>query len=137
MRLKIIDSLSSDLGISNIYLLHARAEDAARAPEYREHFDVCVSRAVSNLATLAEYCLPFIKKGGHLLAYKGPDCEEELKNAAEALKILGGKAVDIRETSMSEYGLEHKILVIEKVRTTPKAYPRQAGRPAKDPLGKR
>ena len=136
-RLKIIDSLSSDLGISNIYLLHARAEDAARAPEYREHFDVCVSRAVSNLATLAEYCLPFIKKGGHLLAYKGPDCEEELKNAAEALKILGGKVVDIRETSMSEYGLEHKILVIEKVRTTPKAYPRQAGKPAKDPLGKR
>ena len=69
------------------------------------------------------------------MAYKGPDCEAELKDASEALKILGGKAVEIRDTSMAEYGLEHKILVIEKVKNTPKAYPRQAGKPAKAPLG--
>ena len=134
-RLKIIDELSRDLGICNISLLHARAEDAARDPKHREKYDLCVSRAVSNLATLSEYCLPFIKKGGYLLAYKGPDCEAELKEASEALKILGGKAVDIRDTAMKEYGLEHKILVIEKIRNTPKAYPRQAGKPAKEPLG--
>ena len=134
-RLKIIGELSSELGITNIDLLHARAEDAARDPKHREKYDLCVSRAVSNLSTLAEYCLPFIRKGGYLMAYKGPDCEAELKDASEALKILGGKAVEIRDTSMAEYGLEHKILVIEKVKNTPKAYPRQAGKPAKAPLG--
>ena len=134
-RLKIIGELSSELGITNIDLLHARAEDAARDPKHREKYDLCVSRAVSNLSTLAEYCLPFIRKGGYLMAYKGPDCEAELKEASEALKILGGKAVEIRDTSMAEYGLEHKILVIEKVKNTPKAYPRQAGKPAKAPLG--
>ena len=134
-RLKIIGELSSELGITNIDLLHARAEDAARDPKHREKYDLCVSRAVSNLSTLAEYCLPFIRKGGYLMAYKGPDCEAELKDASEALKILGGKAVEIRDTSMAEYGLEHKILVIEKVKNTPKAYPRQAGKPAKTPLG--
>jgi len=133
-RLKIIDELAGELGIKNINLVHGRAEDAARAKEYREKYDLCVSRAVSNLATLSEYCLPFIKVGGYLLAYKGPGAEEEVKEAAKALKTLGGSLVDIRETSMEEYGLDHRILVIKKVRNTPKAYPRKAGTPLKEPL---
>lgn len=133
-RLKIIDELSGELGIKNITLVHGRAEDAARAKEHREKYDLCVSRAVSNLATLSEYCLPFIKVGGYLLAYKGPGAEEEVKEASKALKILGGSFVDIRETSMEEYGLDHRILVIKKVRNTPKAYPRKAGTPLKAPL---
>ena len=133
-RLKIIDELAGELGIKNITLVHGRAEDAARAKEHREKYDRCVSRAVSNLATLSEYCLPFIKVGGYLLAYKGPGAEEEVKEAAKALKILGGSLVDIRETSMEEYGLDHRILVIKKVRNTPKAYPRKAGTPLKEPL---
>ena len=133
-RLKIIDELAGELGIKNITLVHGRAEDAARAKEHREKYDLCVSRAVSNLATLSEYCLPFIKVGGYLLAYKGPGAEEEVKEAAKALKILGGSLVDIRETSMEEYGLDHRILVIKKVRNTPKAYPRKAGTPLKEPL---
>ena len=133
-RLKIIDELAGELGIKNITLVHGRAEDAARAKEHREKYDLCVSRAVSNLATLSEYCLPFIKVGGYLLAYKGPGAEEEVKEAAKALKTLGGSLVDIRETSMEEYGLDHRILVIKKVRNTPKAYPRKAGTPLKDPL---
>jgi len=135
-RLKIIDELAEELGIKNITLVHGRAEDAARAKEHREKYDLCVSRAVSNLATLSEYCLPFIKVGGYLLAYKGPGAEEEVKEAAKALKTLGGSLVDIRETSMEEYGLDHRILVIKKVRNTPKAYPRKAGTPLKEPLGK-
>ena len=135
-RLKIIDELAGELGIKNITLVHGRAEDAARAKEHREKYDLCVSRAVSNLATLSEYCLPFIKVGGYLLAYKGPGAEEEVKEAAKALKTLGGSLVDIRETSMEEYGLDHRILVIKKVRNTPKAYPRKAGTPLKEPLGK-
>ena len=133
-RLKIIDELAGELGIKNITLVHGRAEDAARAKEHREKYDLCVSRAVSNLATLSEYCLPFIKVGGYLLAYKGPGAEEEVKEAAKALKTLGGSLIDIRETSMEEYGLDHRILVIKKVRNTPKAYPRKAGTPLKEPL---
>ncbi len=133
-RLKIIDELAGELGIKNITLVHGRAEDAARAKEHREKYDLCVSRAVSNLATLSEYCLPFIKVGGYLLAYKGPGAEEEVKEAAKALKTLGGSLADIRETSMEEYGLDHRILVIKKVRNTPKAYPRKAGTPLKEPL---
>ncbi len=135
-RLKIIDELAGGLGINNITLVHGRAEDAARTKEHREKYDLCVSRAVSNLATLSEYCLPFIKVGGYLLAYKGPGAEDEVKEAAKALKTLGGSLVDIRETSMEEYGLDHRILVIKKVRNTPKAYPRKAGTPLKEPLGK-
>ena len=133
-RLKIIDELAGELGIDNITLVHSRAEDAAKTKEHREKYDLCVSRAVSNLATLAEYCLPFIRVGGHLLAYKGPGAEEEAKEAAKALKTLGGSLVDIRETSMEEYGLDHRILVIKKVKNTPKAYPRKAGTPLKEPL---
>ena len=135
-RLKIIDELAGSLDISNIKLVHGRAEDIAKTKEHREKYDLCVSRAVSNLATLSEYCLPFIKVGGYLLAYKGPGAEQEAEDAAKALKILGGRLVGIRETTMEEYGLDHRILVIEKVRNTPKTYPRKAGTPLKDPLGK-
>lgn len=135
-RLRIIDELAGGLDISNITLVHGRAEDVARNREHREKYDLCVSRAVSNLATLSEYCLPFIKVGGYLLAYKGPGADQEVKDAEKALKTLGGSLVDIRETTMEEYGLDHRILVIEKVRNTPKAYPRKAGTPLKEPLGK-
>ena len=135
-RLRIIDELAGELEINNITLVHGRAEDIAKKPEHREKYDLCVSRAVSNLATLSEYCLPFIRVGGYLLAYKGPGAEEEAKDAEKALKILGGSIIDIRQTSMEEYGLDHRILVIKKVRNTPKAYPRKAGTPLKEPLGR-
>jgi 16S rRNA (guanine527-N7)-methyltransferase len=135
-RLRIIDELAGGLDITNITLVHGRAEDVARNREHREKYDLCVSRAVSNMATLSEYCLPFIKVGGYLLAYKGPGADQEVKDAEKALKTLGGSLVDIRETTMEEYGLDHRILVIEKVRNTPKAYPRKAGTPLKEPLGK-
>ena len=136
-RLRIIDELAGELEINNITLVHGRAEDIAKKPEHREKYDLCVSRAVSNLATLSEYCLPFIRVGGYLLAYKGPGAEEEAKDAEKALKILGGSIIDIRQTSMEEYGLDHRILVIKKVRNTPKAYPRKAGTPLREPLGKK
>ena len=135
-RLRIIDELAGELEINNITLVHGRAEDIAKKPEHREKYDLCVSRAVSNLATLSEYCLPFIRVGGYLLAYKGPGAEDEAKDAEKALKILGGSIIDIRQTSMEEYGLDHRILVIKKVRNTPKAYPRKAGTPLKEPLGR-
>ena len=84
------------------------------------------------MAVLAEYCLPFIRKGGYLLAYKGPDAEEELKNAEKAIKILGGKIIRIESTPLEGY--EHNIVVIEKIKDTPAKYPRKAGTPVKEPI---
>lgn len=133
-RLKIIGELSEELGISNIRLLHGRAEDMGRAKEHRGKYDLCVSRAVSNLATLSEYCLPFIKTGGFLLAYKGPGASKEVEEAKGAIRKLGGEFLEIRDIQLEEYGLDHKIVVIRKDRPTPKAYPRKAGTPLKEPL---
>ncbi len=131
-RLKVINDLTDRLGIYNVETVHGRAEELARNKHYRESFDLCVSRAVANMAVLAEYCLPFIRKGGHLLAYKGPDVNEELKSAEKAVKILGGKILRIETTPLEGY--EHNIVVIEKIKETPAKYPRKAGTPVKEPI---
>lgn len=131
-RLKVINSLTSELGIENAETVHGRAEELAKNKAYRQGFDLCISRAVANMAVLAEYCLPFIKKGGYLLAYKGPDAEEELAKADKAIKILGGKFVRIESVELDGY--DHNIVVIEKIKDTPAKYPRKAGTPAKEPI---
>ena len=133
-RLKIIDALCAAAGIHNVTTLHGRAEDLAADPKYRQQFDLCVSRAVANTAVLAEYCLPFIRTGGCLLAYKGPDAEAEAKEAEKAIRILGGDLTAIRSCNLADYGLDHNILIIQKVKETPQKYPRKAGTPSKDPL---
>ena len=133
-RLKIIDMLCAEAGIQNVTTLHGRAEDLAADPKYRQQFDLCVSRAVANTAVLAEYCLPFIKVGGWLLAYKGPDAETEAKEAEKAIRILGGDLTAIRSCDLAEYGLDHNILIIQKIKDTPRKYPRKAGTPSKEPL---
>lgn len=131
-RLKVINELASKIGIDNIETVHGRAEELARNKKYREAFDLCISRAVANLAVLCEYCLPFIKVGGHLLAYKGPDAEEEVKMAEKAIKILGGKLIEIVSVDLDGY--DHNIVVIEKINKTPYKYPRKAGTPGKEPI---
>lgn len=131
-RLKVINDLTDRLGIYNIETVHGRAEELARNKNFRENFDLCVSRAVANMAVLAEYCLPFIRMGGHLLAYKGPDVNEELKSAEKAIKTLGGKVLRIETTPLQGY--EHNIVVIEKMKKTPAKYPRRAGTPVKEPI---
>lgn len=131
-RLKVINELASKIGIDNIETVHGRAEELARNKKYREAFDLCISRAVANLAVLCEYCLPFIKVGGHLLAYKGPDAEEEVKMAEKAIKILGGKLIEIVSVDLDGY--DHNIVVIEKINKTPSKYPRKAGTPGKEPI---
>ena len=133
-RLKIIDQLTASIGIGNVKTIHGRAEELAKKKEFREAYDLCVSRAVANLTVLTEYCLPFVKPGGYFLAYKGPGSEEEIKEASKALEILGGKVERIETGPVSELALEHKILVIKKFRPTPSKYPRKAGTPAKEPL---
>ncbi|MEY8368269.1 16S rRNA (guanine(527)-N(7))-methyltransferase RsmG [Anaerovoracaceae bacterium 42-11] len=131
-RLKVINDLTDRLGIYNVETVHGRAEELARNKNFRENFDLCVSRAVANMAVLAEYCLPFIRMGGHLLAYKGPDVNEELKSAEKAIKTLGGKVLRIETTPLQGY--EHNIVVIEKMKKTPAKYPRRAGTPVKEPI---
>ena len=133
-RLKIIDELTAEAGIMNTQTVHARAEELARNKNHREKYDVCVSRAVANLTTLSEYCLPFIKVGGYLLAYKGPDADQEIKDAAKAISILGRKLEKVEKSGLESFGLDHRILFIKKVKNTPAKYPRKAGTPSKEPL---
>lgn len=133
-RLKIIDGLCNKLNIKNVETVHGRAEDLGKNPIYREKFDLCVSRAVARLDVLVEYTLPFIRIGGYLMAYKGPDYEEELKVSDKAISVLGGKVENIVQGNMEEYGIYHNIILIKKIKSTPKKFPRKPGTPTKEPI---
>ena len=133
-RIRILNEIISELGLKNVTAVHGRAEELARQKQYRQKFDVCVSRAVSRLSVLSEYCLPFLKTGGYLIAYKGPDAENEIAAAKNALRVLGGAVEEICETHMENYDISHKIVFIKKDRATPGKYPRKAGTPDKQPL---
>ena len=133
-RIKIINQLCEEIGITNVTAVHARAEELAKNKAHRQKYDLCVSRAVANLSTLSEYCLPFIKQGGWFLSYKGPDTDKELADAKKAIKILGGQIDREELAALESSGLEHKIIFIKKVKDTPAKYPRKAGTPAKEPL---
>lgn len=134
-RIRIIRELCAKLGISNVSAVHGRAEELARDKVYRESFDLCVSRAVANMSTLTEYCLPFVSVGGVFLAYKGPDCEDEVKAAAKAIQILGGAEAEIIRPETGQAPFEHTFVRVKKVNNTPKTYPRKAGTPSKKPIG--
>lgn len=122
------------LGLTGITAVHARAEDAARKETYRESFDLCVSRAVANLSSLSEYCLPFVAKGGLFVSYKASDVEEEVKEVKHALYLLGGKMKEKIEFVLPSSDIGRSFIIIEKVKTTPLKYPRKAGLPSKEPL---
>lgn len=134
-RLEFIKEATETLNIKNVEVLHGRAEDIGQNSKYREKFDLCLSRALANLSTLSEYCLPLIKPGGFLYAYKTKGTLNEIEDSAMARKLLGGSDdVEIRESKIPGFNLEHNILVIKKIRNTPKTYPRKAGTPSKVPL---
>lgn len=133
-RIRIIDELSKELGISNVSVLHGRAEELARREDMRENFDLCVSRAVANMSTLAEYCLPFVRKGGSFIAYKGPDCDQEVQAAAKALRTLGGRIERKEKTVFEGISFDHKLIFVSKEKETPSKYPRKAGTPSKEPI---
>jgi len=130
-RLTFLDAVAKELNI-DIKLVHARAEDGAR--QYREQFDTVVSRAVANMSVLSEYCLPFLKQGGNFLALKGPQVEEELQNAKRAIYVLGGDNAEVFTANIPQTDLNHKIVIIKKVRHTPQQYPRKAGIVTKSPI---
>lgn len=133
-RLTFLDTLSKELGLCDVTLVHSRAEDGGQNPEFREQFDLCVSRAVANLSVLAEYCLPFVRVGGRLAALKGPDAINEITAASAALETLGGKVIAIEDVEIPDSDLQHKLIIIEKTTETPKTYPRNAKKIAKKPL---
>lgn len=133
-RLKFLDEVISKLGLVNITTIHGRAEDYAKKTEFREKFDVCVSRAVANLSTLSEYCLPFVKTGGSFISYKGSDAEKEIEQAENAVKILGGEIKDTQRFTLPGTDMGRVLIDVRKIKTTPKKYPRKAGVPAKEPL---
>lgn len=132
-RLNFLDAVIDETGLKGVETVHARAEDGAR--RMREEFDTAVSRAVANMTVLAELCLPFVKVGGYFLALKGPLADEELSHAKRAIEILGGKVEAIVEADIPFTDLNHKIIVVKKVRHTPMQYPRKAGIASKSPIG--
>lgn len=133
-RLKFLEAVAADVGAQDVAFCHARAEDGGQDRKLREQFDIATARAVANLSVLAEYCLPFVKVGGVFAALKGPMAEEELQSAAGAIETLGGKLRTVQDVTIPFAQLSHKIVLIDKVRPTPKQYPRKAGTPAKKPL---
>ena len=133
-RIKFLDEVIKTLNLPNIATIHGRAEDFAQEVKYREKFDVAVSRAVANMTTLSELCLPYVKFNGYFVAMKGPSVEEEILNAKNALNILGGKIEDIIQVSIEDSDLKHNLVIVKKIKNTPKAYPRQAGTANKNPL---
>ena len=123
-RLTFLDGVIADLELKEIRTLHLRAEDAGRDPAQRASYDIAVSRAVAELSKLLEYCLPLVKKGGALIAYKGATADEELERAQNAIRILGGKVEEVFHYTLPDEEDKRAIIVIRKVNDTPKAYPR-------------
>ncbi|MCT8977609.1 16S rRNA (guanine(527)-N(7))-methyltransferase RsmG [Clostridium sp. CX1] len=133
-RIIFLNEVINKLELKEIKTIHGRAEDFSRKIEYRQSIDVVVSRAVANLAVLSELCIPYVKIGGYFVAMKGPSVEEEIKEGKSAVSILGGKIEDIIEIEIEDSNLNHNLVVIRKVKETPKAYPRKAGTATKKPL---
>lgn len=133
-RVKFLNTVIDELGLEDIETCHGRAEEYAKKKEYREQFDLCVSRAVANLSTLSEYCLPFVKQGGCFVSYKSGTSDDEIMQSEKAVKILGGKIKNIDKFELPGTDMGRALVEIEKVKATPGKYPRKAGMPSKEPL---
>ena len=133
-RITFLEEVKKELGITNLECIHSRAEDGGRNADLREKFNYWVSRAVARLSVLSEYCMPFVAVGGYFISLKGPDAAEELAEAQKAISVLGGKVEKVVEITIPESDLKHCAVVIKKIKSTPKAYPRKAGTAAKKPL---
>ena len=134
-RILFLDEVIAELGLTDIQTVHARAEDLAHDPKYREQYDYCVSRAVANLSSLSEYCLPFVRIGGSFISYKSGEIEEELAAAKKAIFLLGGQFEQVIPFQLEGTDLNRSFVVIKKEKKTAKTYPRKSGMPTKKPLG--
>lgn len=133
-RLRFLDEVVRALSLGEVKTLHGRAEDIGHDRRYREQFDLVVSRAVANLSTLAEYCLPLTKPYGLFIPYKSAEIVDELNAARYPIKLLGGELCAEESYQLPETEIARTILLIEKIKHTPYEFPRKAGVPAKDPL---
>lgn len=133
-RVIFLNEVINTLDLKNIEALHGRAEDFARQDKFRESFDICVSRAVANLSSLSEFCLPYVKIGGKFISYKSEKAKEELETSNNAISILGGGHVSCNTFLLPGTDFNRTLIVIEKVKKTPIKYPRKAGTPVKQPL---
>ena len=133
-RITFLNAVIDELKLKDVEAVHGRAEDFAGKTDYREKYDLCVSRAVANLSTLSEYCLPFVNNNGCFISYKSEKIEEELKQAENAISILGGKIEKQVEFNLPSSDIYRNLVVIRKMKVTPKKYPRKAGLPSKEPL---
>lgn len=133
-RINFLNTVIDELGLENITTIHGRAEDFAKKNEYREQYDLCVSRAVANLATLSEYCIPYVKVDGFFVPYKSGDIDEELAQSKNAVKILGGTIEDTVKFTLPGTDIGRSFVKIKKIKNTGKKYPRKAGLPSKEPL---
>ena len=133
-RVDFLNAVIAALKLDGIDAIHGRAEDFAKPDQLREKYDLCVSRAVANLSTLSEYCLPYVKVGGKFISYKSEKAEEELKEAERAIDVLGGKVANLIAFTLPDSDIYRNLLMIDKINETPLKYPRKAGTASKKPL---
>lgn len=133
-RIGFLNAVIEKLGIKDIETIHGRAEDYAKPGKLREKFDICVSRAVANMTTLSEYCLPFVKVGGRFISYKSEKIAEEAVEAKKSITILGGKVNRQIELYLPNSDIYRNLFIIDKISKCPNKYPRKAGLPSKEPL---
>jgi 16S rRNA (guanine527-N7)-methyltransferase len=133
-RITFLEELAKGLELENVRFYHDRAENFGQLPDHREQYDLVTARAVAKLSVLSEFCLPLVKKGGYFIALKGSSGLEELKEAKRAIDVLGAKTENFHHFQLPIEESERTILIIKKVKQTPKKYPRKPGIPSKTPL---
>ena len=131
-RVNYLDVVCKDLRLNNVRTVHGRAEDFGQNKNYREIFDVAVSRAVASLNILLEYLLPFVKIKGNCLCMKGPKVSEEINDVEKALNVLGGRIEKVEKIEFDT--MERYVVIVDKTGNTPEQYPRKAGVPSKKPI---
>ncbi len=133
-RVKFLNELISVLKLKEVSSVHARAESLARDESHRQKYDLCLSRAVANLSTLSELCLPFVRCGGLFISYKSADSKAEIEESEKAINVLGGRIRSIEQSVIPYTDIQRSFVIIEKEKNTPKKYPRREGIPSKDPI---
>ena len=133
-RVKFLNEVIEELGLEDVKAIHGRAEDFGQEGNYREKYDLCVSRAVANLSTLSEYCIPFVKVGGEFVSYKATGAEAEIDSSRDAVELLGAEIKKISKQQLPGGEIERTFVIVRKNKKTDSKYPRRAGKPSKNPL---
>lgn len=128
---EVVDELGLDFRVKCV---HGRAEEGARNLDFREKYDLAVSRAVANMAVLSEYCIPFTRVGGYFIPYKSGDIEDELSQGKKAVKLLGGNIEKVEKLTLPDSDISRSFIFIKKEKSTPKKFPRKPGTASREPI---